>query len=154
LAFSPDSCASIEAAWVAGKFELSRRRDNVSFEHHATVAGQFELSRRRDNVSFEHHATVAGIFEFSLRSENLTWAHHSVVAGLNLPVALRLLKQAEQAEKIDGKRWPIAKLRGEVIKLQRAMNDTGQSPMPRAPARTSGTGVAAGGRADRVQCIN
>jgi hypothetical protein len=112
LAFSPDSCALIEAAWVAGKFELSRRRDNVSFEH---------------------HATVAGIFEFSLRSENLTWAHYSVVAGLNLPVALRLLKQAEQAEKIDGKRWPIAKLRGEVIKLQR-------DERHRAIADASGTG--------------
>ncbi len=49
-------------ASTAGKVELSRRRENVSFAHHAEVAGLEPLMSGNQNASKNESPTVGGSF--------------------------------------------------------------------------------------------
>jgi len=90
-------------AWVSGKIEVLRRRNNLSWSHHQEVASlppaeqdewlnygekhYGETYAQAIEVSDKEYQTladaarVAGNIEFTRRRVNLSWSHHQEVAN-------------------------------------------------------------------------
>ena len=72
------------------------------------MAGRFEISRRREILSWSHHREVASRFELFRRRNILSWSHHAEVAGLEPP------EQDELLDKAEDKGWSFREMRKQV----------------------------------------
>jgi hypothetical protein len=71
-------------AWTGPSYQTCR--------HAGSVAGKFELCRRRHNLSFEHHKTVAAL-DPDLADELLDWCEAPLKNGTARPRPIRALRE-------------------------------------------------------------
>lgn len=76
--------------------------DYQTLRNYAWVARRFEMSRRRDTLSFQHHAEVAALPEahqdlWLLRAERAHWSRNELRRRLGTERRLQRMRQADNA---------------------------------------------------------